>query len=169
MAVKELQGSWSGKGLRVGIVVSRFNEAVTGRLLEGALQALRRCGVEEKDLTVVRVPGAFEVPLAAQMLAQGGQEDALVCLSAVIRGETPHFDYICSQITRGIGEVSVRNNIPVGYGVLTVDTVEQAANRAGLKHGNKGEEAALTALEMANLMQEMERRQEAGGRRQEED
>ncbi len=157
MSVKEWKGSCCASGLKVGIVVSRFNETITERLLEGALQALRRCGVKEEDLTVVRVPGAFEVPLAAEKLARSGKKDALVCLSAVIRGETPHFDYICSHTTRGIGEVSLRCKIPVGYGILTADTVEQAANRAGLKYGNKGEEAALTAIEMANLMREMER------------
>ena len=118
---------------------------------------------------MVRVPGAFEVPLAAQALAQGGQQDALVCLSALIRGETPHFDYISSHATQGIGKVSLKSGIPIGFGILTADTVEQAMNRAGLKYGNKGEEAALTALEMANLMREMRgRKQETGGRRQEE-
>ncbi len=149
--MKEISGSFSAAGLRFGIVVSRFNEMVTERLLQGALETLRRAGAIDTDLTVVRVPGSFEIPFAAQRLAATGSCDAIICLGALIRGETDHYDYLASTVTRGIAEVSLKHNLPVAYGVLTAGTVEQAINRAGLKHGNKGVEAALSAVEMADV------------------
>ena len=151
MAVRELTGSLDGVGLRVAIVVSRFNRSVTEALLQGALEALASNGVAEADLTVVHVPGAFEVPFAARRLAQTRDFDALICLGAVIRGDTPHFEYIASEVTRGIGRVIADHDLPVAFGVLTTETAEQALERAGAGHGNKGFEAAVTALEMARL------------------
>ena len=148
---RELTGSLEGAGLRFGIVVARFNRSVTGALLEGALQALAAHGVADGDVTVVQVPGAFEIPFAAEALARGGRCDALVCLGAVVRGETPHFEYISSEVTRGVGRVVDQHHIPVGFGVLTTDTIEQALARAGAGHGNKGYEAAVTAIEMAQV------------------
>jgi 6,7-dimethyl-8-ribityllumazine synthase len=151
VAVRELAGSLDGHGLRIGIVVSRFNRSITDALLNGALEALESHGVAEQDITVVHVPGAFEVPFAARRLAKAGGFDALICLGAVIRGDTPHFDYIASEVTRGIGAVVADHDLPVAFGVLTTDTIEQALDRAGARHGNKGFEAATTALEMARL------------------
>ncbi len=151
MAVRELAGSLDGHGLRIGIVVSRFNRSITDALLNGALEALESHGVAEQDISVVHVPGAFEVPFAARRLAKAGGFDALICLGAVIRGDTPHFDYIASEVTRGIGAVVADHDLPVAFGVLTTDTIEQALDRAGARHGNKGFEAATTALEMARL------------------
>lgn len=149
--MKEIIGSLNGEGLKIGLVVSRFNEAVTERLLEGALDLLRRTGVRDEDLTVVRVPGSFEIPFAAGRLAESGGCDAIVCLGALIRGETDHYDFLAAEVTRGIGQVALQHGLPVSYGVITAATVEQALNRAGLKHGNKGVEAALAAVEMANV------------------
>ncbi len=151
MAVRETAGSLDGKGLRIAIVVSRFNRSVTEPLLSGALEALATHGVAEEDVEVVHVPGAFEVPFAARRLAAAGRFDALICLGAVIRGETPHFDYIASEVTRGIGRIIAEHQVPIAFGVLTTDTIEQALDRAGARHGNKGFEAAVTALEMARL------------------
>jgi 6,7-dimethyl-8-ribityllumazine synthase len=151
MATRELTGSLDGAGLRVGIVVSRFNRTVTEGLLRGALEALAKHGVAADDVAVVRVPGAFEVPFAARRLAGAGIYDALVCLGAVIRGETPHFEYIAAEVTRGIGRVVEDHRLPVAFGVLTTDSIEQALDRAGARHGNKGYEAAVTAIEMARL------------------
>ena len=148
---KELKGSLEGKGLRIGVVVSRFNQSVTEQLLVGALEALGGHGVRAEDIEVVHVPGAFEVPFAARRLAAGGGFDALVCLGAVIRGETPHFEYIAAEVTRGIGRVVEDHRLPIAFGVLTTDTVEQALARAGEGYGNKGYEAAVTAIEMARL------------------
>lgn len=156
MALKEFTGSLEGKGLRVGIVVSRFNRAVTEQLLAGALEGLAVHGVAEDDIEVVRVPGAFEVPFAVRRLAAAGRHQALICLGAVIRGETPHFDYIAAEVTRGIGRVVEDHHVPIAFGVLTTDTVEQALARAGATHGNKGYEAAVTAIEMARLGQLLE-------------
>jgi 6,7-dimethyl-8-ribityllumazine synthase len=149
--VRELTGSLEGAGLRVGVVVSRFNRSVTAPLLAGALEALKAHGVGDEDVVVAHVPGAFEIPFAAQELARTGRYDALICLGAVVRGETPHFDYICAEVTRGVGRIVDQHRIPVGFGVLTTDTIEQALARAGEGHGNKGYEAAVTALEMAQL------------------
>ncbi len=148
---RELTGSLEGRGLRFGIVVARFNRSVTGPLLAGALEALAAHGVADDDLVVVHVPGAFEVPFAANQLAAGGRCDALICLAAVIRGETPHFEYISGEVTRGLGGIVAEHRIPVAFGVLTTDTIEQALARAGEGHGNKGYEAAVTAIEMAQV------------------
>src|SRR5262249_34945161 len=149
MAVREFTGTLEGAGLRVGIVVSRFNRTVTEPLLHGALEALERHGVAAEETVVVHVPGAFEVPFAARRLAAAGRYDALVCLGAVIRGETPHFEYICAEVTRGLGRIMADHGLPVAFGMLTTDTIEQALARAGAHHGNKGYEAAVTAIEMA--------------------
>jgi 6,7-dimethyl-8-ribityllumazine synthase len=140
---------------RFGIVASRFNDFITGHLIEGALDALKRHGVDEKGIDVVRVPGSFEIPLAAQALARSGRYDAVVCLGALIRGATPHFEYLAAEVTKGIAMVSLETGVPVSYGVLTCDTIEQAVERAGTKAGNKGADAALAALEMANLFAEL--------------
>ena len=149
--MKELSGKLDATGLKIAVVVSRFNEMVTERLLAGALGVLERAGAAPDDITVVRVPGSFELPVAAQQLAAGGKFQAVVCLGALIRGETDHYDYLAREVTRGIGEVALRCKIPVTYGVITAESSEQALNRAGLKHGNKGVEAAVSAIEMAAL------------------
>jgi 6,7-dimethyl-8-ribityllumazine synthase len=156
MTPRELVGPLEGKGLRIGIVVSRFNRTVTGPLLSGALEGLAAHGVAEADVVVVHVPGAFEVPFAARRLAASGRFAALICLGAVIRGETPHFEYIAAEVTRGIGEIIADHGLPVAFGVLTTDTIEQAFARAGEGHGNKGYEAAITAIEMATLAKQLD-------------
>ncbi len=153
--VKELVGKLNAKGLKIAIVVSRFNEMVTERLLEGALSVLRRTGAEEGDLSVIYVPGSFEIPLVAQQLAETKRFQGIVCLGALIRGETSHFDYLASEVTRAIAQVALTYHLPVTYGVITADTAAQAMNRAGLKQGNKGAEAALSAVEMANLVRDL--------------
>ncbi|MBA3431964.1 MAG: 6,7-dimethyl-8-ribityllumazine synthase [Actinobacteria bacterium] len=145
------EGAFDGRSLRVAIVAGRFNETITRRLLDGALDCLRRHAVKDEDVTIAWVPGAFEVPLAAKRLAVSGEVDAIVCLGTVIRGETPHFDYVAGNAATGVGAVSLETGIPIAFGVLTTDTTEQAADRAGGKAGNKGFEAALAALEMVNL------------------
>jgi 6,7-dimethyl-8-ribityllumazine synthase len=155
MAVKVLEGTLAGAGLRVGIVASRFNELVVERLIAGALDGLRRVGVDENEVTLVRTPGAFEIPQVARLAAQSGNYDAIVCLGAVIKGGTPHFDYVCSGVTSGLTSVAKDSDVPVIFGVLTCDTVEQALDRAGVKAGNKGMDAALAAVEMATLIQKM--------------
>jgi 6,7-dimethyl-8-ribityllumazine synthase len=139
-------------GLRVGIVVSRFNGFIAERLLEGALDALIRHGAADGDIAVVRVPGAFEIPLVAQKLAGAGKYDAIICLGAVIRGSTPHFDYVAAEVSKGVAQVSLKTGVPVAFGVLTTDSIEQAVERAGTKAGNKGFDAAMTAIETANLL-----------------
>jgi 6,7-dimethyl-8-ribityllumazine synthase len=153
--IREIEGALDGAGKRFGIVASRFNSRVVEMLVAGAVDCLRRHGVAPGDILVVRVPGAWEIPQAAEELADPPQDrpklDALVALGVVIRGETPHFDYICSQCSRGLGAVSKKHRIPVGFGVLTCDTSQQAEERAGGKAGNKGWEAALAAIEMADL------------------
>lgn len=156
--VRELGGDRRGEDLAVAVVVSRFNQSVTERLLDGALDAFRACGVKGERIDVVRVPGAFEIPLAVAQLAGTRRYDAIVCLGAVIRGETPHFEYIAAEVARGIGAVSRAERLPVVFGVLTTDTVEQALARAGGEHGNKGYEAATTAVEMARLLENIARR-----------
>lgn len=138
-------------GARFGIILSRFNDLITERLLEGALGTLRQHGVDTEDLPVVECPGAFEIPVLAKQMAASGAYDAIITLGAVIRGATPHFDYVCSGVTSGITSVSVDTGVPVIFGVLTTDTIEQALERAGSKAGNKGEEAALAALEMVDV------------------
>jgi len=153
--LKSLEGKLMAKGLKFGIVLSRFNNFISDRLLEGALDALRRNGAEEKDCCVVRVPGAFEIPLAAKKMVKSEQYDAIICLGSVIRGATPHFAYIAAEVTKGIAVLSLEGEIPVSFGVLITDTIEQAIERAGTKMGNKGFDAAITAIEMANLMKEI--------------
>lgn len=145
------EGTRDGAGLRIGIVASRFNAAVTERLLSGAIEALRRRGIAESNIEVVRVAGAFEIPLAAHELAETGRVDAIVCIGAVVRGETPHFDYIAASVVSEIARLSVLHGLPMTLGVLTTDSMEQALARSGGGHGNKGEEAAVTAVEMATL------------------
>jgi 6,7-dimethyl-8-ribityllumazine synthase len=149
---RHLQAEPQGDGLRIGIALARFNRAVTDRLLAGALEALTAHGVADDAIDVATVPGAFELPLCAQRLAMTGRYDALVCLGAVIRGETPHFEFVASQAAHGTGEVARRYDLPVAFGVLTTDTMEQALARAGGAAGNKGYEAAVTALEMAQVL-----------------
>lgn len=146
-----IEGKLDAKGLRVGLLVSRFNSFVSDRLVEGAIDALLRHGAEKEDIHVVRVPGAFEIPPAAKQMAESGRFDAIVCLGAVIRGATPHFDYVSAEVSKGVASVSMEAGIPVAFGVLTTDTIEQAIERAGSKAGNKGFDAAMAAIEMANL------------------
>jgi len=155
--IKSFEGRLIAKGLKFGIVLSRFNSFISDRLLEGALDALRRSGAEEEDIKVARVPGAFEIPLVAKKMAKSGQFDGIICLGTVIRGATPHFAYIASEVTKGIAALSLESEIPVSFGVLVTDTIEQAIERAGTKVGNKGFDAAMTAIEMANLLKEMVR------------
>lgn len=153
--VRVIEGKLDARGMKVGIIVSRFNNFVTDRLLEGALDALKSHGGEEQDIDIVRVPGAFEIPLLAEKMAASGKYDALVCLGAVIRGDTPHFEYISDAVTRGIGDAILKHQVPISFGVLTTNNVEQAMERAGTKTENKGFEAALTAIEMASLNREI--------------
>ena len=147
-----IEGKLQADGKKFGIVVSRFNNFISDRLLEGALDALIRSGAAEDDIDIVKVPGAFEIPLLSQKMAQKGKYDAVICLGAVIRGATPHFDYVSSEATKGIANVSLQHGIPVILGILTTDTIEQAIERAGTKAGNKGWESAIAAVEMANLI-----------------
>jgi 6,7-dimethyl-8-ribityllumazine synthase len=149
---RQLQAKPDGEGLRIGVALARFNQGVTDQLLAGALDALTRHSVAEDAIDVATVPGAFELPLCAQRLAATGRYDAIICLGAVVRGETPHFDYVAGEAARGIGDVARRHDLPVTFGVLTTDTVEQALARAGGDRGNKGYEAAVTALEMVQVL-----------------
>ena len=148
---KIIEGHLEAKDLRFGLLVSRFNSFVSDRLVEGAVDALIRHGAKQEDITTVRVPGAFEIPPAAKQMAASGRFDAIVCLGAVIRGATPHFDYVSAEVSKGVASVSMESSIPVTFGVLTTDTIEQAIERAGSKAGNKGFDAAVAAVEMANL------------------
>jgi 6,7-dimethyl-8-ribityllumazine synthase len=152
---KIIQGDLSGKGLKIGIVAARFNDFITSRLTDGALDGLQRHGVAEADIEIVRVPGAYEIPLAARMLAQSRKFDAVICLGAVIRGATPHFEYVSAEVSKGVASVSLETGLPVIFGVLTTDTIEQAIERAGTKSGNKGWDAAISAIEMANVMKQL--------------
>lgn len=154
-AVREFEGEARGAGMRVAVVVSRFNRAVTGALLDGAIEGLESRGVAAGSVDVVHVPGAFEITLAAEQCAASGRYAAIVCLGAVVRGETPHFEFIAREVSRGVNEVACRHHIPVAFGVLTTDNLEQALARAGSGHGNKGFEAAVTALEMADLLRRL--------------
>jgi len=149
---KRYEGMLVGKGLKFAVVVSRFNELVTARLLEGTKDALLRHGVDENDIDIVWVPGCFEIPLLAKKLAHKGEHDAVICLGTVIRGGTPHFEYVASEVNRGIGKVSLDTGLPVIQGIITADTLEQAIQRAGAKEGNRGFAAAVSAIEMANLL-----------------
>jgi 6,7-dimethyl-8-ribityllumazine synthase len=150
-----IEGTLKADGLRFAIVASRWNDLIVSRLISGARDALLRLGAQRDNLTLVRVPGSFEIPLAARKLAESGRYDAIICLGAVIRGETPHFDYLAGEVTSGMAAVSREIGVPVAYGIITAETVEQAINRAGVKSGNKGFEAALAAIEMANLLKEI--------------
>ena len=147
-----IEGKLDATGLKFGIVVGRFNSFIGERLLEGSLDALLRHGASDDDITVARVPGAFEIPLAAQKMAQSGNYDAVICLGAVIRGSTPHFDYVASEVSKGIAQASLQSGVPIAFGVLTTDTIEQAVERAGTKAGNKGFDAAVTAIETVNML-----------------
>ncbi|PLX94304.1 MAG: 6,7-dimethyl-8-ribityllumazine synthase [Desulfuromonas sp.] len=147
-----IEGRLDAKGFTFGIIVSRFNSFICERLLEGAVDTLTRHGADDSKMTVVRVPGAFEIPLVAKKMAGSGKYDAVICLGAVIRGGTPHFEYVSSEVTKGIASVSLDSNVPISFGVLTTDTVEQAIERAGTKAGNKGAEATMSAIEMVNLL-----------------
>jgi len=149
---KQFEGMLVGKGLKFGLVVSRFNEFFTRKLLEGAQDALLRHDVNEEDIDVAWTPGSFEIPLIAQKMAESKKYDAVICLAAVVRGGTPHFEYISAEVTKGIAKVSLDTGLPVIYGVITTDTLEQAIERSGTKAGNKGFDAAISAIEMANLI-----------------
>ena len=151
----EIIGHLNGAKLRIGIVVSRFNELITKSLLDGSVSTLKRCGVAEKDITVVLVPGAFEIPVAAKKMASSGSYDAVICLGVVIRGATPHFDYVAGQTASGVANVALETGLPVIFGVLTTDTIEQAVERAGTKCGNKGSDAALAAVEMVAVLKQL--------------
>ena len=153
--VRTIEGDLTGQGLKLAIVVGRFNELVTGHLLSGALDALRRHGVADDDVTVAWVPGSFEIPIAAKKLAETGQYGAVICLGAVIRGETDHYDHVAGSVTSGIAQAGLQTGVPVIFGILTTDTVEQALNRAGLKAGNTGHHAAVAAIEMASLLKKI--------------
>jgi 6,7-dimethyl-8-ribityllumazine synthase len=152
---KVTEGKLDAKGLKFAIVVSRFNNVVAERLLAGALDALVRTGAADSDIEIVRVPGAWEIPVAARELAQRKRHDAVICLSAVIRGDTPHFDYIAAEVAKGLGQLALESGIPVAFGVLTTNTLEQAIDRAGAKGGNKGFDAAMAAVEMGHLMRQL--------------
>jgi 6,7-dimethyl-8-ribityllumazine synthase len=154
--VKTLEGDFNARGLRFGIVASRFNDFIVDRLLDAAVGTLLKHGVAASDIEVVRVPGAFETPLAIKKMATSRRYNALIALGCVIRGATPHFDYVASEATRGIGRVSTSEEIPVGFGILTVETIEQAIERAGTKAGNKGADAALAAIQMATVLRQLE-------------
>ncbi len=149
---ENFEGNLLGKGLKFGLVVSRFNEFFSKKLLEGAQDALLRHGVNETDIEIAWTPGSFEIPLIAQKMAQSKKYDAVICLGAVIRGSTPHFDHIAAEVTKGIAKVNLDTGVPVIYGVITTDTLEQAIERSGTKSGNKGFDAAVSAIEMANLV-----------------
>lgn len=153
--MKTYEGNLVSRKIKVGIVAARFNEFITSKLLSGALDGLKRLEVEENDIETAWVPGAFEIPLIASTMAKSKKYDAVICLGAVIRGNTSHYDYVCSEVSKGIAQVSLANDIPVMFGVLTTDNIEQAIERAGTKAGNKGFECAQGAIEMVNLMREI--------------
>ncbi len=152
MMVKIFEGHLVGQGLRFGLVVGRFNEFITNKLLSGALDALKRHGVEDQDVEIAWVPGAFEIPMVARRMVALQRYDAVICLGAVIRGATPHFDYVAAEVSKGVAKVGLDSGVPTIFGVVTADTIEQAIERAGTKAGNKGWDAAVTAIEMANLV-----------------
>ena len=153
--MKVIEGKIDASGLKVAIVVSRFNEFLTSKLLGGAVDCLKRSSASEDDISVVWVPGAFEIPATAKVIAESGKFNAVICLGAVIRGATPHFDFVASEVSKGVAEIGLAAKIPVIYGVLTTDTIEQAIERAGTKSGNKGFDAALSAIEMCNLFRQL--------------
>lgn len=150
------EGHLVSNNLKYGIVIGRFNEFITNKLLGGALDALKRHGVKEEEISVAWVPGAFEIPFIAQKMAESGKYDAVITLGAVIRGSTPHFDYVCNEVAKGVAAISLKTGVPTIFGVLTTDSIEQAIERAGTKAGNKGWDAAVTAIEMANLTRQLE-------------
>jgi 6,7-dimethyl-8-ribityllumazine synthase len=150
-----IEGKVSAQGFRFGLIVSRFNDFITSKLVEGAMDALKRHGAQDDMISLVKVPGAFEIPLTAKKMAQSGQYDAVICLGAVIRGSTPHFEYVAAEVSKGIASVALETKVPVTFGVLTTDSLEQAIERAGAKSGNKGWDAAMAAMEMANLFKEL--------------
>ncbi|MBQ5337550.1 MAG: 6,7-dimethyl-8-ribityllumazine synthase [Oscillospiraceae bacterium] len=150
--MKILEGIYEGKGVKIAIIASRFNEFITSKLVSGAADCLRRHDVAEDDITLAWVPGAFEIPLLAKKLAKSGNYDAVICVGAVIRGSTSHYDYVCAEVSKGIANVSLETGVPVMFGVLTTDTIEQAIERAGTKAGNKGYDCALGALELISLL-----------------
>jgi 6,7-dimethyl-8-ribityllumazine synthase len=152
---REIHGKLAAEGRRFAIVVSRFNEFITGKLLSGAIDMLKRHGCEDDNLTCVHVPGSFELPLVAKKLAESGSYDAIVCLGCVIRGQTPHFEYVAGEVARGIAQVGITTGVPATFGVITADTLEQAIGRAGSKSGNRGGDAALSAIEMTSLLEQL--------------
>lgn len=156
MQPKVHQGLLKAEGFSFAIITSRWNDFLTARLTEGALDALERLGADEKSVEIFKVPGSFEIPLTAQKVAESGKFDAVICLGAVIRGQTPHFDYVAGEAAKGIGQVGLKTGVPVLFGIVTADTLEQAIDRAGVKAGNKGFEAAMSAIELVNLYKEME-------------
>jgi 6,7-dimethyl-8-ribityllumazine synthase len=153
--MKTFEGNLIAKDLKFGIIVGRFNEFIGGKLLSGALDGLKRHGASEDDIEIVLVPGAFEIPLVAKRMAKSKKYDSVICLGAVIKGSTPHFDFVSSEVSKGIASVSLETEVPVIFGVLTTDTIEQAIERAGTKAGNKGYDAAVTAIEMANILKQV--------------
>ncbi len=153
--MKIIEGELQAKGLKFGIIVSRFNDFITSKLLDGALDALHRHGADEKDIEIVKVPGSFEIPLVAKKLAAKGTFSAIICLGTVIRGATPHFEYISAEVSKGIASASLETGIPIAFGIITSDTIEQAVERAGTKSGNKGWDAAITAIEMAQVIKKL--------------
>ena len=153
--MKIIEGNVVAEGIKIGIVASRFNEFIVSKLLGGARDALVRHGVNDDDITAAWVPGAFEIPLAAQKMADSGKYDAVICVGAVIRGSTSHYDYVCNEVSKGVATVGLNSKIPVLFGILTTDTIEQAIERAGTKAGNKGYDAATSAIEMVNLMKQL--------------
>jgi 6,7-dimethyl-8-ribityllumazine synthase len=152
---KLIEGKISAEGFRFGVVVSRFNDFISSRLMEGAMDALIRHGAKDDLVSLVKVPGAFEIPLTARKMAESGRYDAIICLGAVIRGSTPHFEYVAAEVSKGIALVALETKVPVTFGVLTTDSLEQAIERAGAKSGNKGWDAAMAAMEMVNLFKEL--------------
>ena len=153
--MKRIEGELQAKGLKFGIIVSRFNDFITGKLLEGANDALVRHGAREDDIDVVKVPGSFEIPLVAKKMAMKGTYNAIICLGTIIRGATPHFEYVAAEASKGIASASMETGIPMAFGIITSDTIEQAVERAGTKSGNKGWDAAITAIEMAQLLKKI--------------
>ena len=152
---KLFEGKISGEGFRFGVIASRFNDFISSKLVEGAMDALKRHGAKDDMISMVKVPGAFEIPIAAKRMAESGKVDAIICLGAVIRGSTPHFEYVAAEVSKGIAAVALESRIPVTFGVLTTDSLEQAIERAGAKSGNKGWDAAMAAMEMVNLFKEL--------------
>ena len=153
--MKIFEGELQAKGLKFGIVISRFNEFITSKLLDGAIDALLRHGARQDDIEVIKVPGSFEIPMIARRMALKGTYNAIICLGTVIRGATPHFEYIAAEVSKGIASASMETGIPIAFGIITCDTIEQAVERAGTKSGNKGWDAAVTAIEMAQLLRKL--------------